>query len=49
MFGSVWQARGQQHNELLHPQVLEFVVDFEPRRGWRGYNGDAIEGVYFKY
>ena len=33
MFGSVWQARGQQHSELLHPQVLEFVVDFEPGAG----------------
>ena len=49
MFGSVWQARGQQHNELLHPQVLEFVVDFEARWGRGGNNGDAVKGINFKY
>jgi len=31
MFRSVWQAQRQQHNELLHPWVLEFVSGFEFR------------------
>jgi hypothetical protein len=48
MFGSVWQARGQQHNKLLHPRVLELV--FGVKSGWsRGRDkGDAVKGVYVK-
>jgi len=33
MFGSVWQAWGQQHSELLHPHIFVFIFGMVASRG----------------
>ena len=49
MFGSVWQAWGQQHNELLHPRIFVFVFGtVASGSGWwdecRAVKGVDVDG-----
>jgi len=45
MFGSVWQAWGQRHNELLHPRIFVFVFGMVACRGRRWDKCRAVKGV----
>ena len=49
MFGSVWQAQGQQHNELLHPRIFVFIFGtVASGSGWwdecRAVKGVDVDG-----
>jgi hypothetical protein len=53
MFGSIWQARGQQHSELLHPCIFVFIFGivaswggwWDERRAVKGVDVDGYSGM----
>ena len=45
MFGSVWQARGQRHSELLHPRIFVFIFGTVARGGGWWNKCRAVKGV----
>jgi hypothetical protein len=45
MFGSVWQAWGQQHSELLHPRIFVFIFGTVAHRGGWQNKCRAVKGV----
>jgi hypothetical protein len=45
MFRSIWQAWGQQHNELLHPRIFVFVFGTVAHWGRWWDKCRAVKGV----
>jgi hypothetical protein len=45
MFGSIWQARGRQHSELLHPRIFVFIFDAVASGGRWWDQCRAVKGV----
>jgi hypothetical protein len=45
MFGSIWQARGQQHSELLHLHIFVFIFGMVAGRGGWWDERWAVKGI----